>query len=253
MGKQKKNRNAAFFQARADELNQLCQCLENLFAGDYYDLSSLKNAAKVLETEAKGIETLDEWGYKIENLILPVGEIRNTEPSGIAVRICVGCECRAKVADFNKYSDPFMVNTFHLHVFGDYQGMKYSWGMHLEKDTSNESTEWHPLYHLHCFDGHAEMKHALKDTEQNRGMLYLNVPRLVHYPLDIILGISFFLMNFHKKDVFLNLFKNSLVFSRLYMGAQKRIIEPYFDAIANTRGAGTGWADKKELCPQIVQ
>lgn len=246
------NNNKAFFKARADELNKLYQCLSSLFSKDYFELSSLKNAAKTLEAQANGSATLDEWGYKIENMILPVGDVRNTEPAGIVVRVNMGCECRSKVADYNKTCDPFTVYSFHLHVYGDYQGMTYSWGMHLEKDTSNKPTEWHPQYHLHCFDGRNEMKHALKDTDQKRGMLYLNVPRLAHYPLDIVLGIGFCLMNFHTKDVFTKLYQQDREFSRLYQASQERILEPYFNAITSTSGIGTGWVGKKELCPQIA-
>lgn len=252
MSKRKMNKHAAFFRERANELNQLYQCLESIFSRDYRELSSLKNAAKKLETEANGSVTLEDWGYKIENLILPVGNVRNTEPSGIVIRMCVGCECKAKVTDYNKGCDPFTNYTFHLHVFGDYNRMRYSWGMHMEKDFSKKATEWHPLYHLHCFDGRTEMKHALTDTHQNRGMLYLNVPRLTHYPMDIILGIGFCLMNFHTKDVFSNLYYQDCVFSRLYQSSQKWILEPYYNAITNTRGGNTGWADKKELCPQLM-
>lgn len=252
MSKPKVNRNKAFFEDRANELNQLYQCLSNLFSKDYCELSSLKNAAKTLEAQANGSATLDEWGYKIENLILPVGDVRNTEPAGIVVRLNMGCECRSKVADYNKICDPFTVYSFHLHVYGDFQGMTYSWGMHLEKDTSNKPTEWHPQYHLHCFDGRNEMKHALKDTDQKRGMLYLNVPRLAHYPLDIVLGIGFCLMNFHTKDVFTKLYQQDREFPRLYQASQERILEPYFNAITSTSGVGTGWVGKKELCPQIA-
>lgn len=252
MSKPKVNKNKAFFEARADELNKLYQCLSSLFSKDYCELSSLKNAAKTLEEQANGTTTLDEWGYKIENMILPVGDVRNTEPAGIVVRVNMGCECRSKVADYNKTCDPFTVYSFHLHVYGDFQGMTYSWGMHMEKDTSNKPTEWHPQYHLHCFDGRNEMKHALKDTEQKRGMLYLNVPRLAHYPLDIVLGIGFCLMNFHTKDVFTKLYQQDREFPRLYQASQERILEPYFNAITSTSGVGTGWVGKKELCPQIA-
>ena len=252
MNKQKVNKNKTFFENRANELNQLYQCLSSLFSKDYCELSSLKNAAKTLEAQANGNVTLDEWGYKIENLILPVGDVRNTEPGGIIVRLNMGCECKAKVADYNKTCDPFTAYSFHLQVYGDDQGKNYSWGMHLEKDTSNQSMEWHPLYHLHCFDGHKQMKHALFDTQQKRGMLYLNVPRLAHYPLDIVLGVGFCLMNFHTKEVFTKLIKQDRVFPRLYQSSQQRILEPYYNAITSTNGAGTGWVGKKELCPQIV-
>lgn len=252
MSKQKVNKNKAFFEERANELNQLYQCLSSLFSKDYCELSSLKSAAKTLEKQANGSVTLDEWGYKIENLILPVGDVRNTEPAGIIARLNMGCECKSKVTDYDKTCDPFTAYSFHLQVYGDYKGNTYSWGMHLEKDTSNQPTEWHPLYHLHCFDGRNEMKHALFDTLQNRGMLYLNVPRLAHYPLDIVLGIGFCLMNFHKKEMFTKLIKQDRVFPRLYQSSQQRILESYYNAITSTNGAGTGWVGKEELCPQIA-
>ena len=203
------NKNKTFFENRANELNQLYQCLSSLFSKDYCELSSLKNAAKTLEAQANGNVTLDEWGYKIENLILPVGDVRNTEPGGIIVRLNMGCECKAKVADYNKTCDPFTAYSFHLQVYGDYQGRK-------------------------------------------RGMLYLNVPRLAHYPLDIVLGVGFCLMNFHTKELFTKLIKQDRVFPRLYQSSQQRILEPYYNAITSTNGAGTGWVGKKELCPQIV-
>lgn len=246
------NRNKAFFEERANELDQLHQCLTSLFSGSYCNLTSLKAAEKQLRQQANGSETLDIWGYKIENLILPVGEIRNTKPSGIAIRVNIGCECTANVADYNKGCDPFNDYSFRLYVYGDFQAMTYSWGMHMEKDTSNTSDEWHPLYHIHCFDGRNEMKHALSDIKQNRGMLYLNVPRIAHYPMDIVLGIGFYLMNFQTKEVFMKLYKQNRVFPRLYMSSQRRILDSYYNAITNDSGAGTGWAEKKVLCPQIV-
>ena len=252
MSKPKVNRNATFFKNRANELNQLSQCLENFFKDDYLELSSLRNAAKTLETQANGSVTLEDWGYKIENLILPVGNVRNTEPSGIPIRMCVGCECKAKVTDYQNGCDPFTDYTFHLYVFGDYSNMRYSWGMHMEKDSSTDSTEWHPLYHLHCFDGRTEMKHALFDKKQDRGMLYLNVPRLTHYPMDIVLGIGFCLMNFHPKKVFTDLYYHDRIFSRLYNSSQKWILEPYYDAITSIRGSNMGWIGKKGLCPQFM-
>lgn len=252
MSKQKVNKNKAFFEERANELDQLHQCLTSLFSGSYCNLTSLKAAEKQLRQQANGSETLGTWGYKIENLILPVGEIRNTEPSGIAIRVNIGCECIANVADYNKVCDPFTDYSFRLYVYGDFQAMTYSWGMHMEKDTSNKSDEWHPLYHIHCFDGRNEMKHALSDTKQNRGMLYLNVPRIAHYPMDIVLGIGFYLMNFQTKEVFMKLYKQNRVFPRLYMSSQRRILDSYYNAITNDSGVGTGWPEKKVLCPQIV-
>lgn len=253
MSKKRENKNKSFFIARANELRCLHDCLNKLFPEHNYRLDPLISAAKELEEKANGETTLDEWGYTINDLTLPVGEIRNTEPSGMRFRVNLGCKCKAKVADYEKKCDPFIDYSFYLYVIGDFDDKSYTWGMHMEKDKSIESSEWHPLYHIHCFDGRKEMRHALYDAGQRRGMPYLNVPRLAHYPLDLVLGIGFCLMNFHDKSIFEKLYKDNKVFPRLYMSSQKRILEPYYNAITNTGGvAGTGWAGRKELCPQIV-
>ena len=245
------NKNKAFFEARADELNQLYQVLFKLFK-ETAELSSLLKAAKELEMLANGNETPEYWGYKIENLVLPVGSVRNIEPSSVPCRMLIECNCQSKVENYKKNCDPFTNYSFRLQIYGDYQGVRYTWGLHIDREVPGNSDEWHPLYHLHCFDGRGEMRHALRDETQNRGMLYLNVPRLAHYPLDIILGIGFCLMNFHTKDVFTKLIKQDQVFPRLYQTSQQRILEAYYNAITSTSGSGTGWAGKKELCPQIV-
>lgn len=251
-GKENKNKKASFFQDRADELNQLYQILFKCFKNDA-ELGSLQKAAQKLEEQANGSETLEDWGYKIENLVLPVGDIRNVEPAGVPCRLKLECVCQSKVDDFNKGCDPFTNYSFRLEIYGEYEGMKYSWCMHIDKEAPNDSDEWHPLYHLHCFDGRGDMRHALKDEDKKRGMMYLNVPRFVHYPLDIVLAIGFCLMNFHKKEVFNKLYLHDVVFPRLYKRSRERILEPFFEAIVGNRGGRKpGWLERKDLCPQIV-
>lgn len=251
MSKPKVN-NKAFFKARADELNQLYQILYKHFK-ENAELSSLMKASKELEMLANGNGTPECWGYKIENLVLPVGDVRNTKPSGVLWRMQIECSCQSIVENYNKRCDPFTSYSFRLQVYGDYEGMRYSWCMHIDRDSPDDSDEWHPLYHLHCFDGRGNMRDALRDEKKNRGMMYLNVPRLVHYPMDIVLAIGFCLMNFYKKEEFNKLYNQDMMFSRLYKKSRERILEPFFAAIVGNRGEKIqGWSERKELCPQIV-
>ena len=249
MSKLKVNGNATFFHSRAEELRQLQKVLEKQFAGKNTVLAPLQEAAKLLDEQADGTKTMDVWGYSIKDLIIPVGYIHNIEPSGLQAKICLNCECECNVKDWDNDCDPFISYSFRLRVYGDNQGIKYSWGMHIDKDNKNSKDEWHPLYHLHCFESRLDSPTVLTDTVQHKGSMHMNVPRLVHYPLDIVLGIGFCLMNFYKKDVFKKLYANDFQFPRLYRKSYDRILKPYLESLAGKPGCVF---DKKELCPQIV-
>ena len=250
MSKPKVNRNSKFFHDRADELRQLENSLSSLYpAGEAY-LEPLMAAAKQLDLEADGRVTLNQWGYHIKNLMLPVGKIHNISPPGIQAKICINCECEFNVNDWDHSNcDPFNKCSFRIRIFGEYQGKKHSWGMHIDKEAREGLDEWHPLYHLHCFESRVDSPTILVDTIQNKGTLFLNVPRLMHYPLDIVLGIGFCLMNFNKKDVFTKLVKNDLQFPRLYKKSQDRILKPYLESLASVPGSVF---TQKALCPQVV-
>lgn len=248
--KPKVNKNSIFFHDRANELRQIQQSLESLFPESYIVLDPLMEAAKKLDIIADGEKTIDKWGYDISNLILPVGDIHNVKPTGIQAKISVSCSCEFNVKDWDKNTcDPFLSYSFRIRIFGDCDGVSYSWGMHIDKNDSSSQEEWHPLYHLHCFESRLDSPTILIDHEKKRGTFLLNVPRIVHYPLDIVLGIGFCLMNFHKKDVFQKIYTNDLQFPRLYNRSRDMILGPFFGSLA---GNANSVYDKKILCPQIV-
>lgn len=250
MSKPRVNKNSTFFHNRADELRQLEKGLSSLYpTGEAY-LEPLNAAAKQLDAQADGNITLTQWGYQIKNLTLPIGDIRNIKPAGIQAKICVNCECEFNVNDWNNYNcDPFNKCSFRVSVFGEYNGIKHSWGIHIDKEARTDLDEWHPLYHLHCFEGREDSPTVLVDDEQKKGTFLLNVPRLLHYPLDIVLGIGFCLMNFNKKEMFTKLYTNDLHFPSLYKKSQDRILKPYLDSLAGVSGCVYS---RKALCPQVV-
>ena len=255
MGKKdNKNKKASFFKNRAKELRDLEKSLESQFKIPEADYSPLFAAAKKLEEIAESSITPTKWGYSIQNLILPLGSIRNIEPQGIRLKICIDCEIEAEIEKWeNKKDDPFSNYSFHLSVFGEQNGIRYSRGFHIDRDSAINSKECHPLYHLHFYDGLYDNGEALKDVRQNRGSVNIRTPRFSHYPLDIVLGIGFYLLNFHRIDAFKNLINNDIRFSRLYADSQKRILEPYYLAISGSLESKLViWEDYRLLCPQIV-
>lgn len=250
MRKPKVNKNSSFFHERAEELRSLYNSLEAKFSGQYVDLTPLQKAAKKLDDQANGAETIETWGYNITNLVLPIGNIHNVEPSGIHAKVSISCSCLCNIKDWkNTNCDPFLSYSFKVRVFGDLDGVTYSWGMHIDKETNMELDEWHPTYHLHCFEGRSDAPTYLMDSIKKKGSLLLNVPRLTHYPLDIVLGVGFCLMNFHRKEAFLTFYHDDQQFPRLYKKSQERILKPYFESLAGIPGCVF---NKKELCPQIV-
>lgn len=256
MAKIIKNKKASFFKTRADELRHLKESLESQFmmteAADY---SPLLIAAKELDRIADSPLSPLKWGYSIHNLILPIGPIRNVAPQEILLKICIDCVIEADIDkwDNKKGEDPFSSYSFHLSVFGEQNGIKYSRGFHIDRDAAEDSEESHPLYHLHFYDGVYDNGQSLKDMEQNRGSVNIRTPRFSHYPLDIVLGIGFYLLNFHRVDTFKNLYNNDEWFPRLYADSQKRILEPYYLAVSGSLESKLVlWKDYRLLCPQIV-
>ena len=250
MSKPKVNKHSGFFHERAEELRLLEKSLSSIYpAGEAY-LEPLKAAAKQLDTQANGSTTLNQWGYQIKNLTLPVGDVHNVNPVGIHAKICVNCECEFNVNDWNNYNcDPFNKCSFRIRVYGEYKSIIHSWGMHIDKETRTGLDEWHPLYHLHCFESRVDSPTVLVDDVKKKGTFLLNVPRLMHYPMDIVLGIGFCLMNFNKKEVFTKLYTNDQQFPRLYKKSHDRILKPYLDSLASVHSSVFS---PKALCPQVV-
>ncbi len=253
--KEKKNKKASFFKERADELRHIKESLESQFMMPEADYSPLSIAAKELDRIANSPATPLTWGYNIQNLILPVGSIRNIEPQGIVLKVCIDCEIEADIEkwDNKKGEDPFSNYSFHLSVFGEQNAIKYSRGFHIDRDAVEGSEECHPLYHMHFYDGVYDNGQSLKDVEKHRGSVSIRTPRFSHYPLDIVLGVGFYLLNYHGSDTFMNFYNNNEWFSRSYYASQKRILEPYYLAVSgHLESKHVNWKDNNLLCPQIV-
>lgn len=212
---------------RAKELSQLHAFLQRKFRNATQPLEPLRLAANQLAKDASLKDGNPIWGYTISNLVLPLGVNRHIEPQGITtLRVRIDCSITCNIENWNQLEDPFISYNFAIIIYGEKDKVNYSICWHIDKDGGKQSNEYHPLYHLQFSDG---SNHLGKNNSRfNWGqVVYLDSPRFVHYPMDIILGIGFYLTNFHPKGLFDD-FLNDPLFRQLYTQAKDQILKPYY-------------------------
>lgn len=116
------------------------------------------------------------------------------------------------------------------------EGKRYCKCFHVDQieNVENNFQQIHPLSHLH-FSGYLET----------------DLPRLVHYPMDLILGLSMLLQNFDLEQ-YERLIKDSIYVSLCYE-SQKRILKPYFaNFISPIDRNGKCNTNIKRVCPYLL-
>ncbi len=119
----------------------------------------------------------------------------------------------------------------------------YTRNFHVDliEDNENIYQEVHPLSHIHF---HGTSDNCEKNVE-------IDVPRLVHFPLDMVLGLSVALRNYLPAAY--EKLKNNPIYLGLCYESQKRLLVPYFNVYRNGIGVD-GKANKtiQKVCPYLV-
>lgn len=127
------------------------------------------------------------------------------------------------------------------------QGKRYSKGFHIDYSANMETTyqEVHPSSHMHF---NFIVNDDISSTEDK---FSIDVPRLVHYPLDLVLGISLVLQNY-APELYQKLANNHQYLSLSYE-SQRRIIKPYFNNFINCIDSkGKSNVNIKKVCPYLL-
>ena len=107
--------------------------------------------------------------------------------------------------------------------------------------SDSDYKEVHPLSHVHFCEG----------VEGNNACMREDLPRLIHYPLDIVLGLSVALQNY-APQLFDSLCRNSNYLGLCYE-SQKRLLVPYFSSYADCiNNDGKSDDNIKTQCPYLV-
>lgn len=244
-----------FKRARAKELAQLYEILRQKFHFDSYGIMPIKKAAEQISADQNN--GLTTWGYSISDIILPIQTTKHIIPQGLIVRVKINCDLQG---DISKWQDNDDISSytckFSFTIFGDLNGVKYSICWHIDCDKGNKSDEYHPLYlyHLHYSDGTEHLGQKNFDFQWGNA-IYLDCPRITHYPLDLILGIGFYCTNFQYKGLFDKLIADPL-FGKLYRQSQDAILKPYFYNLAahwnDDLRKTLIWKSSSDLCPILI-
>jgi len=110
---------------------------------------------------------------------------------------------------------------------GDPIDLFSSWHLdrHIYGPNDNVPSYSHPLYHL-AFGG---IKMEPMQNEYGKSII-LPAPRIVHPPMDAVLGIDFILQNYKNKVAIKELIGDS-DYRRIVSNSQKRLWKPFFESI----------------------
>jgi len=162
------------------------------------------------------------------------------------------------VGDYSSlYSDldPFEVFLFNIVVQGKNKhnpSSKLIYSIHLdrhkieEEEEGNKPPQAHPLYHFQ-FGGN-----KLKEEDIDHGQaLFLDSPRIMHHPMEFILGMDFILSNFF--PTIWNKINKTTKYKKIVMKYQKDFIQPYFKSVVNSfdKNLPQNW-NAQTIYPQLI-
>lgn len=240
-----------FREERAAQLEQmailLTNCIGNVNTGPIYQaISQLKDENKIPSLKGGKIDA-KVWGYDIEDFVIPLESLKHVQPHSITDgSVIVNMKLRADVDVWEDMSDPFLELNFNVHIKGIGDKV-YHFGFHIDRhDIATTPDEPHPVYHI---------QYNINPTNANSfdygSTLYVDTPRLLHFPLDFILGVSFLTSNFFPTAY--SFLIEDRAFRKMTAQYQERIFKPYFHTLANHwkpfSQAEVTWQPISHLCP----
>jgi hypothetical protein len=246
----KKDSSPAIRAKIASGLDNLAHLLEK--AKVVRDVSPLYKAADMCRNNAT---TRGIWGYDVEPLIFRgLGEIKvfqhefDTSTATISFSMTIKGKCEP-----TEDEDPLTALGMQIIINGEYEGKTdvipafSAW--HFDRHNyEGESAFLHPIYHLSFGGMHLESQLDRKNTP----VILADTPRVVHMPMDAILGIDFVLTNFWQTSALG--FRKEGAYVNLLAESQRKLWKPYFDTLYGFWQANShklSWSPF-EIIPQLA-
>jgi len=191
----------------------------------------------------------DIWGYEIDDFELDIPKSRHIAPNEVDnLKLSLSLKVIANCADWENLNDPLRELSFRVRIKGLGDKAYYS-GFHIDRHPiQNNEGEIHPIYHL---------QYIVNPNEENDfaygNVLSIDTPRVMHYPLEFVLGIGYLTSNFFPTAY--QVLLDDGCFVNLYRCYQKRFWKPYSHALANYwkpySEVDITW-DPRAVCPFLV-
>lgn len=167
-----------------------------------FDCERIRMIINTLEVSDKIFSySFSTLNFVINKKLLPSHSIPK-EFEYIEVILSINDEIRINRALDNPIQDPInKLDKFNIILYSD--GRKYTSSWHLDRHSPDEqegtTSNLHPIYHL-TFGGY-HMENFLKEGSDEFGRsLILRTPRIMHPPMELILGIDFVFNHFIPKN-----------------------------------------------------
>lgn len=151
---------------------------------------------------------------------------------------------------FQQNKDPFREFLFNIKIFGnttENPETKLVYTLHFDKHDGSKSPMPHPNYHFQL--GGRELKDNITDYGQ---ALFLDSPRIMHHPMELILSIDFILSNFFPL-IWQNI-RKSPDYCDVLRKYQEQFIKPYFKSLVEhfDNDVVPSW-NSIDICPQLIE
>lgn len=212
--------------------------------GDVPWLRVLTEVASSIRENCKG----DDWVVNIVDMEMPIENPKHLKPGKLKgnLKLFVSISMEGSGKDWKENKDCIKSLRFKVEVLERNQSdnQKYfQTGFHIDKmDDKDDPSEMHPLYHVHFLNDS-----QIEGTE----VLSMDVPRLMHHPVDVLLGILLVYANYNKTGF--NKLKDDGNFMGLCRNSAEHILSPYYQSLSKVPwNAGLLTDYDKALCPYLT-
>ena len=234
--------NKSIILSQASTLDKASQFFRNLLANAPW-INCLNDAANDIRLGSSNSDK--EWAVNITDLEIPLREDpKHLQPQNSKgrLKLFVSINMKGDSARWKDCEDCILALNFKVLVKDD-KGALCS-GFHIDKVGPDEvSTEFHPLYHVHFIN-----ESQLGESQA----LSMDVPRLAHHPVDLLLGLLLVFANYDKEK-YDELIADANCLG-LFRESSLHILGPYYKSFSAIRWKEdlANSAYNKELCPFVI-